>query len=126
MSNILVVDDEPCVRDICVQYLSMSGFQVDATASGAEALAAVERRPYDLLILDLCMSGASGLATFEQVKTMRPDAKAVVVSGSIDRFEPELEAARSNGLLGVLPKPFALDDLSVLVASALEGRSQAA
>jgi two-component system response regulator PilR (NtrC family) len=126
MSHILVVDDEPCVRDVCVQYLSMAGHEVDASASGEEALAAVERRSYDLLILDLCMKGLSGLDTLERLRSRAPEAKAVVVSGSLDRFRPELEAARRNGLLGVLHKPFSLNDLSVLVASALGGRLQAA
>jgi CheY-like chemotaxis protein len=46
--NILVVDDEPCVREVCVEYLSMAGYAVDESASGEEALAAVAVHPYDL------------------------------------------------------------------------------
>ena len=119
MTNILVVDDEPCVRDICVQYLSMEGYEVDSSASGEEALEAVAHHPYDLLILDLRMKGIDGLTTFNRAKAMTPETKAVVVSGSVHEYEPQLEAARRNGLLGVLLKPFALADLSALVASAL-------
>jgi CheY-like chemotaxis protein len=126
MKNILVVDDELCIREICVEFLRMSGYRVDASASGEEALEAVSQRPYDLLILDLCMTGLNGLATFRRVKSMTPDAKAVVVSASIDRFESELNEARRDGLLGVLPKPFALQDLSAMVESAMQTQTKAA
>jgi CheY-like chemotaxis protein len=126
MSSILVVDDEPCVRDVCVQFLSMAGYEVDSSASGEEALEAVARRSYDLLILDLCMGGMSGLAIFNRVKATTPAAKAVILSCSADQFALELEEARRNGLLGVLSKPFDLKALSALVESALRGQMQAA
>jgi len=124
--NILVVDDEPFLRELYVEFLSRVGYEVDAKASGEEALEAVSHRSYDLMILDLVMTGINGLATFQQVKLMTPDAKAVLVSGSVDQFEAELEEARRNGLLGVLPKPFALQDLSKLVESALQGEMRVA
>ena len=124
--NILVVDDEPFLRELYVEFLSRVGYEVDAKASGEEALEAVSHRSYDLMILDLVMTGINGLATFQQVKLLTPDAKAVLVSGSVDQFEPELEEARRNGLLGVLPKPFALQDLSKLVESALQGEMRVA
>ncbi len=124
--SILVVDDEPCVRDICVQFLSMSGYDVAASCSGEEALEAVARQPYDLLILDLAMQGMSGLAAFSRLRAIAPGAKAVVVSGSLDRFESELEHAQGAGLAGILEKPFALDDLSALVEAAFGNRRCAA
>ncbi len=119
--NILVVDDEPCVRDIYLQYLRLSGYEVDASGSGEEALEAVAQQPYDLMILDLRLTGMDGLATFSRLRTIAPDTKAVVVSGSLDRFESELRHAQRNGLAGVLAKPFALQDLSALVESAFDG-----
>jgi CheY-like chemotaxis protein len=119
--NILIVDDEPCVRDIYTQFLSIMGYDVDASGSGEEALEAVSHRSYDLLILDLRMAGMDGLTTFSHVKSIAPRTKAVVVSGSVQDFELELETARGNGLAGVLAKPFALQDLSALVDSAMDG-----
>ncbi len=126
MANILVVDDEPCVRDICVQYLSMEGYEVDASESGEEALEAAAQKAYDLLILDLRMQGMDGLTTFQRVKSVAPRTKAVVVSGSTHEYQRELDAARGHGLLGVLPKPFDLSALSALVASAIQPQMQAA
>jgi CheY-like chemotaxis protein len=124
--NILVVDDEPCVREIYMQFLRMSGYEVDVSGSGEEALEAVARRPYDLLILDLRMAGMDGLATFTRLKTIAPDTKAVVVSGSVEEYESELKIAQRHGLAGVLAKPFALQDLSALVESAFGGKMRAA
>jgi two-component system, cell cycle sensor histidine kinase and response regulator CckA len=124
--NILVVDDEPCVREIYMQFLRMSGYEVDARGSGEEALEAVGRRSYDLLILDLCMGGMDGLATFRRLKIIAPDTKAIVVSGSVEEYESELRSAQRHGLAGVLAKPFALQDLSALVESVFGGRKRAA
>jgi DNA-binding NtrC family response regulator len=124
--SILVVDDEPCVRDICAQFLSMSGYEVSTSCSGEEALEAVARRPFDLLILDLAMQGMDGLTTLLHLKAIAPETKAVVVSGSLDRFESELRHAQRNGLAGILAKPFALQDLSSLVESAFASRRRAA
>ena len=126
MKTILVVDDEPCIRDLFVEFLSMAGHKVDARASGEEALEAVSRSSYDLLILDLCMKGMNGLTTLARVRSISPDAKALVVSGALDRFEAELEDARSNGVMGVLPKPFDLGTLSKLIETALPEPRQAA
>ncbi len=124
--SILVVDDEPCVRDICVQFLSMSGYEVSTSCSGEEALRAVAQQPYDLLILDLAMRGMDGLTTFSRLRALAPETKAVVVSGSLDRFGSELAPAQRNGLAGILEKPFALNDLSALVESAFGTRRYAA
>jgi CheY-like chemotaxis protein len=116
---ILVVDDEPCVRDIYVQFLRLTGYEVDASGSGTEALEAMAHRDYDLLILDLRMAGMDGLTTFSHLKSIAPQTKAVVVSGSVEEYESELETARGNGLAGVLAKPFALQELSALVDSVI-------
>jgi two-component system response regulator GlrR len=124
--SILVVDDEPCIRDICTQFLRMAGYEVDAMESAEEALAAVARHPYDLLILDLRLQGMDGLTTFQRLKAISPETKAVVVSGSLEQFESELSGALENGLMGVLAKPFTLQDLSELVDSAVHGRKCAA
>ena len=126
MKNILVVDDEPFIRDICIQFLSSAGYEVEARASGEEALEAVAHRSYDLLILDLRLKGIGGLTTLRCVRSIDPKARAIVVSGSVDRFASELENARNDGLQGVLEKPFALRDLSDLVESALLGQRKAA
>jgi CheY-like chemotaxis protein len=126
MGSILVVDDEPCIREVCVQYLSMAGYQVDESASGEEALAALALNHYDLLILDLQMHGMNGLATFMRMRLVTPKVKAVVVSGAAAEFASELEVARQNGLVGVLRKPFTLQELRVLVESAFRGQMEAA
>jgi DNA-binding NtrC family response regulator len=126
MNSILVVDDEPSVRDILAQYLSMAGYEVETSASGEEALEAVARRSYDLLILDLCMKGINGLTTFNLAKLMAPACKAIIISCSVDSVGSELEEARRNGLVGVLAKPFDLHALAELVELALRGQMQAA
>jgi len=124
--SILVVDDEPCVREVCCQCLSLAGYRVDESASGEEALAAVTLHTYDLLILDLQMRGISGLATFRRLRLLAPGAKAVVITGAAAAFESELDVARQDGLIGVLTKPFTLQELQTLVESAFRAKAEAA
>jgi DNA-binding NtrC family response regulator len=124
--NILVVDDEPCIRDICVQFLGMAGYDVESRNSGEQALEALSQRSYDLAILDLRLQGMNGLTTFNHMKSIAPDVKAVVVSASLHEYEKELDDARRQGLFGVLAKPFNLTDLSALVESAFQSQACAA
>jgi DNA-binding NtrC family response regulator len=126
MKNILIVDDEPIIRDLCVQFLSMGGYQVDACSSGEEALRTIAGQPYDLLILDLCLKGMNGLDTLKRVRSIAPQTEAVVLSGALNLYEVELQRARHDGVLGTLGKPFSLNDLSAMVEHALMRSSRAA
>jgi DNA-binding NtrC family response regulator len=126
MRNILVVDDEPCIRDIYEQFLGMAGYEIESRNSGEQALEALSTRSFDLAILDLHLQGMNGLATFNRMKSIAPDVKGVVVSASLHEYEKELEDARRQGLFGVLAKPFNLNDLFALVQSAFEGHARAA
>jgi len=65
---VLVVDDEPGVRDVAQMYLAREGFRVALAADGPAALAAVEREPPDLIILDLMLPGLDG---FEVCRRLR-------------------------------------------------------
>jgi DNA-binding response OmpR family regulator len=67
-ARVLVVDDEPIVRDVLTRYLRRDGFEVETAADGAAALAAYEARPPDLIVLDLMLPRISGLDVFRRIK----------------------------------------------------------
>ncbi len=101
--SILVVDDD---RDICrnlADILTDLGYQVDTAHDGPSALELARHKPYDLALLDLKMPGMDGLTLYRELRQLRADAVALIVTAYAG---PETAAeARGAGVWRVLPKP---------------------
>jgi two-component system, OmpR family, response regulator ResD len=67
-ARVLVVDDEPMVRDVLARYLKRSGFQVDSAADGELALAAFDAHRPDLVLLDLMLPRVDGFEVFRRIR----------------------------------------------------------
>jgi two-component system alkaline phosphatase synthesis response regulator PhoP len=67
-AKVLVVDDEPMVREVVVRYLAREGFEVAEAADGPAAIAAVDSFRPDLVVLDVMLPGKSG---FDVLRTIR-------------------------------------------------------
>jgi two-component system cell cycle sensor histidine kinase/response regulator CckA len=121
--HILVVDDEPTVRDVLVGLLGALGYQVDCAASGEEALERCDER-YDLVLLDVTMPGMGGRAALRALRERWPRLPVLLTSGY-----DENEALRSlgaDGPDGFLQKPFTARVLAAQVEAARSGRGAAA
>jgi len=73
-TRVLVVDDEPMVRDVLARYLAKEGFAVDTAEDGETALAAYERTGPDLVLLDLMLPRIDGLEVFRRIRERGPVA----------------------------------------------------
>ena len=86
--KILIVDDEKNIRLALTAALETLPVQLEAVASGAEALAKLEKQPYDfkLWLLDLLMPGIDGMEVLRRLAVIRPDIKVIVITahGSIE------------------------------------------
>jgi CheY-like chemotaxis protein len=116
--RILVVEDDPRVRDVLHQALAMAGYDVVATADGEEALAAYAAAPTDLIITDLLMPRKDGVETIRGLRRQHPAAKVIAVTAARGRFN-RLTAARHVGAHHTLLKPFGVTDLLALVRDVL-------
>jgi len=118
--SILVVDDVPEQRRIASDLLTHLGYQVEAAASGEEAVELLRARPVDLVVLDMIMApGMDGLDAFRAIKTMYPAQRAVIASGY-----SETDRVREALALGAGPyvkKPYTWITLGQAVKTALEG-----
>jgi excisionase family DNA binding protein len=117
--RILVVDDEPSIRELLVKTLSIGQYDVETAADGNAVLARLRdnSRACDLLFVDLKMPGMDGLMLIRQVKRLRPDLPVVIITG----FSTEVSAieAVNLGVAGYLTKPFRVPQVLEAAAKAL-------
>ncbi|OLC15860.1 MAG: hypothetical protein AUH29_06615 [Candidatus Rokubacteria bacterium 13_1_40CM_69_27] len=110
--RILLVDDQADVQDVVAELLTGVGYDVDAVASGEDALDAVACRPYDLVISDLRLPGCSGTALIGEIARRRPRLanRIILLTGELGDLA---------GSLPVIRKPFSVDDVLHVVAAHL-------
>lgn len=120
--TLLVVEDQAVLRGIVVRALSEQGYRVLEAAGTDEALrlAALEGPRIDLVVTDVVMPGAGGLALVEALRAGRPGLKALFMSGH--GAEARVPTGLADGEVRVLPKPFRLEDLARAVREALDAR----
>jgi len=107
--RILVVDDEPKIREFIARALMAGGYAIDCAASGEEALRQTNLREYGLVILDLIMPGMDGRLVLAELIRERPD-QAVLVLSCLDDVTTKVDCL-DVGAHDYLTKPFSLDEL---------------
>jgi DNA-binding NtrC family response regulator len=114
--RVLVVEDEPTLRESCVSVLVHEGFDVTGAGRGDEARELVSRRVWDLVLVDLFMAGVGGMELLRLCLEKSPDTLVVVMTGN-PSVESSIEALRA-GAWDYLPKPFTAQHLQVLCGRA--------
>lgn len=121
--HILVVEDEPGVRDFVRRGLISGGYQVSVAEDGQQALEVLEHEPFDLMITDIVMPGLDGIALALKAAKEYPSLKILLMTG----YSTERQRAHNLEALvhTVLAKPFSLKDLLQTVEMALKPSSRA-
>ncbi len=121
-TKILVVDDEPGIRQSLSEILEDEGYAVAAVASGEACLEALEREQYPLILLDIWLPGIDGLETLEGIRRLdawrRPEVVVISGHGSVETAV----RATKLGAFDFLEKPLSLDKVTLTVRNALEHR----
>jgi two-component system, NtrC family, response regulator AtoC len=112
---VLVVDDDPDVRELLVEYFQDRGFEVDAAGDGRAAQIALQREAarYGLILTDLHLPGADGLAVLHAAKQANPSAYIVIITGYAS-LDTAIKAVRL-GAYDYLTKPFSVGQIDVIV-----------
>lgn len=108
-ANILIVDDDEVVRLSHLRSLRGPAWNVEAAWDGSQAISAMERRPFDVVLLDLRMPGADGLSVLRTIKQRWPESEVVIITGY-----PTIESIKEAVRLGAsdyLAKPVGPDDV---------------
>jgi CheY-like chemotaxis protein len=114
--SVLVVDDEPAVRDLVKEILESGGYEVLTACNGREAMKCLRRNLVDLVITDLLMPEQEGIETIRAIRRGQPGLKILAMSGSA---APHLNTARKLGAQDSIRKPFSLESLLAKVEQLL-------
>ena len=100
MARILVVDDESQVRELMRDALGAKGYEVATVPTAEQALAAVSQEPFDLILLDIKLTGESGISVIKKIRELRSKVPVVIYSGVITaEIEREARIAGANEVL---------------------------
>jgi DNA-binding NtrC family response regulator len=119
--RVLVVDDEPAMREMMVSLLEESGFEAQPAGSADEALAATREADFDAVISDIRMPGKDGLALLAELRKLRPETPVILMTafGTIDSA---VEAMR-HGAFDYVTKPFKRGAVLASLERAFERRA---
>lgn len=118
--KVLVVDDELSICKACEKVLTREGFQVSTTLSGKQALAMLDREPFDLLFTDLKMIEMGGMELLETLRGRFPDVVPVVITGYAT--VASVVETMKLGAFDYLPKPFTPEEMAAVAERAWEKR----
>jgi two-component system response regulator PilR (NtrC family) len=121
MARILVVDDEPSMREFLEILLEREGHEAVCADSAEAALVALESDDLDLVISDIRMPGMSGLELLDRVTELNPEALVVLITAH-GSTETAVEAMK-RGAYDYLSKPCSIDEIRLVVERALEKKS---
>lgn len=113
----LVVDDEPSVRDVLVDALRLSGFEVDAAADGLEALNLLRRTSFDILITDVNMPKLSGYDLVDKLRSAGDYTPVIFLTARNQR--PDISMGFTLGADDYVAKPFGLEELILRINAIL-------
>jgi two-component system chemotaxis response regulator CheY len=117
MASILIVDDDRFVRLTLRDLLSDSGFELLEAIDGEEAVALIEQKKPELVLLDLLMPRLSGLEVIGRIPTLSPQTRVLVIS-ALDS-ESLVESALEAGAAGFVAKPFHPIEIAAAINEAL-------
>jgi DNA-binding NtrC family response regulator len=118
LASVLVVDDESGIRESMTILFRREGYEVKAVDSGEGAVEILERKPFDLVITDLRLTGMSGIEVLQRVKKTSPETEVVVMT-AYGTIEGAVEAIK-KGAYDYLTKPFQPEELTLVAGRALE------
>ena len=118
-TRVLVVDDEPSIRNLLSKMLALVDYNVDVASDGQSALEQMRLGRYDLLITDLRMPGMNGISVIHAARRLQADLPVIIITG----FSTEASAieAANLGVAGYLTKPFRVPKVLEAAAKALGG-----
>lgn len=122
--QVLVVDDDPVVREILATALRQRNLVIDEASDGEQAIHLLRENMYSVVLLDILMPGVDGFGVLEAIDTTMTASPVVLVVSGADRAL--LDQLDSRRIHGVVRKPFDPHDIASVVAACAEIRGRSA
>ncbi len=120
MARILIIDDDPQIREMLKQLFERAGYEVLVAPEGKTGLRLHQMTPADLIITDIVMPEKEGLETIMDFRRNFPAVKIIAISGGgMIEADKYLETAKAMGAHMTFPKPFQLKELLQAVRNLL-------
>jgi CheY-like chemotaxis protein len=115
--HILIVDDDPNMLSVLQNSFSEENYHVATSSNGLDAIEKCRTQPYDLIISDIMMPGATGLEVLSTAKRINPKTLVILITGFAS-LETAVSAIR-EGAYDYITKPFRLEEIKIVVKNAL-------
>lgn len=119
MAKLLIVDDEDDIREFASNFFRKRKIDVSTASSGEEAIEKVREFKPDLVLLDVRMSGISGIQALEEIRKFDTGVKVIMVTGTKPEENDTRKQCEGLGIIDYIHKPLRLDELEKIVLSAL-------
>jgi CheY-like chemotaxis protein len=126
MPRILIVDDDPLIREILPLVLLEHGYESTTAADGRMALRELRRQPHDVVLTDVLMPDTDGMELLRELHREFPEVRVIAMSGGSQLLPGSelLQVARCLGARAALPKPFEIEALLNALAQTLQEQEQ--
>ena len=124
-AKILIVDDEPGIRNVLKISLTDAGYETLTADDGKKAAALVKENNFDIVLTDIRMPGLDGIALLKQIKKNRPDTEVIMITGHGD-YRLAIESLKLDAV-DFISKPIDNDVLGIALKRAtdrIEARNQ--
>jgi acetyl-CoA synthetase len=118
--TVLVVDDEPIIREILHDWLVLSGFKVASAEDGEQALQMLQKEPFEVAVIDLFLPGKDGIQVLEEAQRLQPGLKGIIITAY-----PSIDTTKSSirtGAMDYIVKPFSPDELIERIEKLVNGK----
>ncbi|HXZ80525.1 MAG TPA: sigma-54 dependent transcriptional regulator [Terriglobales bacterium] len=116
--NVLIIDDERSVRDGCKEACRLTGFNTFTADCADQAYKVMGTESVDIILLDLKLPGASGLEVLREIRSRRPEAAVIIITGYAT-VQSAVQAMKM-GAFDYITKPFNLDELRMMLQRAVD------
>lgn len=118
-ASVLVVEDNPDNMKLFAWTLEDGGFTFEGVGSGEQALEALARRSFDLVLMDVSLPGIDGKETTRRIKAQEPFARLPVIAVTAHAVKGEVEAILAAGVTSLVTKPIDEEELLRAIRTAI-------